>query len=92
MRLSEAEVNAISTCAKQMFGQKCVVGLFGSRVDDSRRGGDIDLHIVAETSALATVQNEILFALALKAVIGEQKIDVVARPPDFRSVLSTISH
>ena len=83
MRLSEAEVNAISTCAKQTFGRTCVVRLFVSRVDDSRRGGDIDLHVVAETSGLATIQNEILFSLALQAAIGEQKIDVIARPPGF---------
>ncbi len=83
MRLSEAEVGAILNCARQTFGRNCVVRLFGSRVDDLRRGGDIDLHIVAETSDLATIQNEILFSLALQAVIGEQKIDVIARPPDF---------
>ena len=83
MRLSEAEVEAILTCAKQTFGQECVVRLFGSRVDDSRRGGDIDLPVVAETSGLATVRNEILFSLALQDAIGEQKIDVIARAPGF---------
>ena len=79
MRLSEAEVGAILNCARQTFGRNCVVRLFGSRVDDLRRGGDIDLHIVA----LATIQNNILSSLVLQAVIGEQKIDVIARPPDF---------
>ena len=83
MRLSEAEVGAILTCAKRTFGQGCVVRLFGSRLDDCRRGGDIDLHVVTETSGLATIQNEILFSLALQDAIGEQKIDVIARAPGF---------
>ena len=76
-------MDIIRACAKQIFGQNCVVRVFGSRVDDSRRGGDIDLHVVTETPASATVQNEILFSLALQADMGEQKIDVIARPPDF---------
>ena len=83
MRLTEAEVDAIRTCAKTTFGQRCVVRLFGSRVDESKRGGDIDLHVIAESSGLATVKNEILFSLALQAAIGDQKIDVIARPPEF---------
>ena len=83
MRLTEFEVNAISSCAKKTFGQSCVVRLFGSRVDDPRRGGDIDLHVVTDRVSLATTENEILFSLALKETIGEQKIDVIARSPAF---------
>ncbi len=83
MRLTEAEVMAISSCAKTTFGQSCVGRLFGSRVDETRRGGDIDLHVVAESASLATVENEILFSLAVQEVIGEQKVDVIARAPAF---------
>lgn len=45
MRLSPAEVAAIGESAVQAFGEDAVVRVFGSRLDDSRRGGDIDLHI-----------------------------------------------
>lgn len=53
--------------------------LFGSRVDDSKRGGDIDLLIVVETEAqLAAAQKlEIGLLVLLKEKIGEQKIDLV---------------
>jgi predicted nucleotidyltransferase len=53
--------------------------LFGSRVDDSKRGGDIDLLIVVETEAqLAAAQKlEIRLLVLLKEKIGEQKIDLV---------------
>lgn len=47
MRLTGTERDAIRACAERVFGPACVVRLFGSRVDDARRGGDIDLHVVA---------------------------------------------
>ena len=43
MRLTDAEVAAIKAPAAMAFGETAVVRLFGSRVDDSLRGGDIDL-------------------------------------------------
>lgn len=43
MRLTATEVAAIKTAAVEAFGPGAVVRLFGSRVDDSLRGGDIDL-------------------------------------------------
>jgi uncharacterized protein len=44
MRLNTAEISAIKSAAQQAFGADVVVRLFGSRVHDHRRGGDIDLH------------------------------------------------
>lgn len=48
MRLTPHEVDAIKCAAREAFGATAVVRLFGSRVDDSLRGGDIDLHIEAD--------------------------------------------
>ncbi len=82
MRLTSSELDAVRTCAKQHFGEKCIVRLFGSRVDDARRGGDIDLHIEAATPEMASLQHELEFLVALKDIIGEQRIDVVLRAPN----------
>jgi uncharacterized protein len=43
MRLQPTEIAAIKTAAREAFGASVVVRLFGSRVHDDRRGGDIDL-------------------------------------------------
>ncbi len=43
MRLTDHEIAAIKAAARGAFGDNVVVRLFGSRVDDRRRGGDIDL-------------------------------------------------
>ena len=83
MRLTDEEIEAIRECAKRRFGEACVVRLFGSRADDGRRGGDIDLHIVAQSAGMATLPNELAFRQELKDRIGEQKIDVIVRAPDY---------
>ncbi len=48
MRLTDHEIAAIKAAAREAFGETAVVRLFGSRVDDSLRGADIDLHIEAD--------------------------------------------
>lgn len=45
MRLTDEEVAAIKDSARAAFGDSVVVRLFGSRVDDHERGGDIDIHV-----------------------------------------------
>ena len=83
MRLTAVEVEAIRSCARRYFGEDCVVRLFGSRTDDSLRGGDIDLHIEAETSEAARLANELRFREELTDRLGEQRIDVIVRPPAY---------
>jgi uncharacterized protein len=81
MRLEQFEVDAIKATSRRFFGEQCTVRLFGSRVDDNRKGGDIDLHIVSETPTYAAMETEISFEVALQDAIGEQKIDVVVQSP-----------
>lgn len=45
MRLTEAEIAAIKAAARLAFGPDVIVRLFGSRLRDEVRGGDIDLHL-----------------------------------------------
>ena len=47
MRLSKKEIEIIKDKVKTIFG-KSIIYLFGSRVDDDKSGGDIDLYIVSE--------------------------------------------
>lgn len=78
MRLSQEEQTAISTAIYKHFGEDALLLLFGSRVQDDKKGGDIDLFVevhnitpaqvlAAKTDALWEIENS----------IGEQKIDLV---------------
>ena len=75
MRLTPVEQRAVRTTFEKVFGAGEVY-LFGSRVDDGRRGGDIDLYLLPETSH-DLVRKKVQFLVRLKAIIGQQKIDVV---------------
>ena len=80
MRLTPFQQQTICQNTRCYFGENSHVWLFGSRVDDAKRGGDIDLYIEPENQdvsllALAKLQ----FLRALHLAFGEQKIDVVLR-------------
>lgn len=57
------------------FGADAVVRLFGSRVDDDKRGGDIDLHV--EVAGAEQGAGEIAFRVALFDRLDEEPVDVV---------------
>lgn len=76
MRLQEFEINSIKSAAKNIFGSDSKITLFGSRVYDDVKGGDIDLYI--ETSNRENLfEKKITFLVTLKSTIGDQKIDVI---------------
>lgn len=76
MRLTEHEVAAIKRAATAAFGASVIVRLFGSRVDDRKRGGDIDLHFEVDdgcdSDAAIDRFEDILFR-----EIDEQRIDKI---------------
>jgi len=84
MRLTDFEANAIKQSACEVFGAKTQVFLFGSRTDDSKKGGDIDLYIKAETDK--DLKHKIKYLLMLEQKIGEQKIDIVFAEDQSRAI------
>jgi hypothetical protein len=87
MRLTQYELISIQEAFKEVF-QDGDIYLFGSRVDDEKKGGDIDLYIDLKY----TIDIEIMikkktqFKLKLYDSIGEQKIDVIISTDKSRSI------
>lgn len=75
MRLTDNDKKAIKETFFEIF-EDGKIYLFGSRADDTKRGGDIDLYI-SPSSKTRLALKKIDFLVALKQKIGEQKIDVV---------------
>ncbi|MFK5938618.1 MAG: hypothetical protein QM497_09525 [Sulfurimonas sp.] len=77
MRLSLFEIETIVRMKNKFFGEVTKIYLFGSRVDDTQKGGDIDLYIELE-NVDETVSGKVRELLVdLKHIIGEQKIDII---------------
>lgn len=79
MRLSQQQVGAIGRTFNKFFVHGNVV-LFGSRVDDAKKGGDIDVYIEPNQQFDDLFSRKIAFLVELKSLIGDQKIDLVLAP------------
>ncbi len=81
MRLTTLQIQSIKQVAAEVLGDQARLMLFGSRVDDTRRGGDIDLYVAAPVlPPQAQTQAKLEFLVKLKRQIGEQRIDLVFAP------------
>lgn len=76
MRLTTQEQKGIKHCVSEVFGKKTRVYLFGSRVDDHKKGGDIDLLIESDNTE-AQFEKKVKLLGLLHDFLGEQKIDIV---------------
>lgn len=82
MRLTAQQQATVRTTVAETFGSDAQVRLFGSRADDSKRGGDIDLLIsTQERDIEALLQAEIALLTKLREQLGDQKIDVLLDYP-----------
>jgi len=73
MRLTNQEADIIKNTIKG-FDPKAEVFLFGSRIDDSLKGGDIDILIFSESMNL---RSKLQLKSSLFEKMEEQKIDII---------------
>jgi predicted nucleotidyltransferase len=78
MRLTQTQITAIRQATNEAFGAAAQVWLFGSRVDDLKRGGDIDLLICPDLDAADDLlRRKIRLLGMLERALGERRIDVI---------------
>ncbi len=65
--------------AKKYFGNDCHLYLFGSRVDDNKKGGDIDLFL--ETSKSVDMNIQLSFLRDMYKYVTQRKIDLLIKTP-----------
>ncbi len=78
MRLSNKEIKAIKDIVLNL-DKNANIYIFGSRVHDDKKGGDIDILIFS--SKLAQ-KDSISIKYKLWDIIGEQKIDIIIAEDD----------
>jgi predicted nucleotidyltransferase len=89
MRISDVEKDALINSIRQV-DCNARIWLFGSRVDDSKRGGDIDIAVLSSNIHLS---ERMIIRRSIVDRIGEQKIDMIVSAdgtePFFRMAVET---
>jgi len=76
MRLSKTDKQTILETIRQS-DPDAQIRLFGSRTDDQRKGGDIDLLIISKK---LKYRDKLILRYRLKEKLGDRKIDLVITP------------
>jgi len=79
MRLLDSQMDSIKTVISRHAGNGCRVYLFGSRLNDQARGGDIDLLI--ETARHLSRMQRARLKMAIESAVG-LPVDLVVRAED----------
>jgi predicted nucleotidyltransferase len=82
MRLSPQHIAALRAAIDSIVPDAAAIRLFGSRLDDDARGGDVDLmidldHPVEHPAALSAQ-----LSVRASRAIGGRKVDVMLRAPN----------
>lgn len=80
MRISNDIAAIIRDTAAELFGAP--VRLFGSRLDDTARGGDIDLYVETDLATEEAEKRRLRMLARLARRLGDRKIDLVVKTPD----------
>lgn len=81
MRVSQVQVDLLKRVATEVFGPTAGLMVFGSRADDTRRGGDIDLYVTGVDQPMGKLLDQkLMFLVKAKRALGEQRIDIVFAP------------
>ena len=82
MRLTKHQIQAIRQLVCQVAGSQSPVRVFGSRLDDTARGGDLDLML----ELTVPVDNPALMAATLSGLVSRamngRKVDVLLSAPN----------
>ncbi len=84
MRLKPAELTAIRDTVRSVAGPSATVLLFGSRVNDAARGGDIDLLVELSTPVDSSARLSARIGARLQQVLGDRRIDVLVAAPNLQ--------
>ena len=82
MRLSSDQIASILQAVALTAGEAAQVWLFGSRVNDAQRGGDIDLLLVLDAPVAEPALLSAQLAARVSRSIYGRKVDVLIQAPN----------
>lgn len=84
MRLTDDQVKAITQLAHEIAGERAQVRVFGSRLDDEARGGDLDLMLELSEPAANPALLAARFSARVTRLIQGRKVDVLLAAPNLQ--------
>lgn len=81
MRIPPNYQTTITETAAKVFGERASVWLFGSRLDDAAKGGDVDLLIKLESPTAEKTVLGARYNALLQMKLGLQKLDILVIDP-----------
>jgi len=75
MRLTPEQTRAIFGSVQRHLGESARIWLFGSRLDDKKKGGDLDLYVEADVHSL---RKELRCKIELEELL-DMPVDLVVR-------------
>jgi len=87
MRLTSSQALQITEIIHRHVGNSARIWLFGSRLDDRKRGGDLDLYVEAEPQS---IMNELRCKVNLEECL-DLPVDLIVRWPGESSPIARIA-
>jgi predicted nucleotidyltransferase len=86
MRLSQSDIGAIKSVVAEICGERAVVRLFGSRLDDAAKGGDIDLMVELDEAVEHPARLSAWLSVKVMRAIQGRKVDVILVAPNLEEL------
>jgi len=84
MRLNQQQIKVIRQAVAELAGEEASVRLFGSRINDNARGGDIDLLVEIPHSVDQPAWLSAKLSGRISHRLGGRKIDVIITAPNLQ--------
>jgi predicted nucleotidyltransferase len=87
MRLTPAQIDTIKSTAQAVLGEGVQITLFGSRVHDDQKGGDVDLYAEVD-------RPELMKKIRCKVSLQDQldmPVDLIVKPLNDQSPIALIA-
>ena len=82
MHLTDDQIRTIKQLANQIAGDRARVRIFGSRLDDNARGGDLDLLLELPEPAANPALMAARLAAKVSRLMHGRKVDVLIAAPN----------
>jgi predicted nucleotidyltransferase len=82
MRITPEQIRVIRQGVAELAGEDAIVWLFGSRLRDDARGGDVDLMLELDEAVAEPAELAARLAVRVSRAMDGRKVDVLVKAPN----------